>query len=329
MRRDEAALRRGTGKVQPCLVLHSRDVRVEPLLGLGVDHRADMGRDVSGIADLQLARRARDHLDHAVGDVLLHEQQPQRRAALAGRSERGGDDIVGDLLGQRGGIGDHGVDAAGLRDQRHDRSVLGGERPVDVTRDLGRAGEDDAGDLRMRGQRRTDAAVAGDEVQCAFRDAGLVQQRDGRARDARCLLGGLCHDAVAGHQRRGDLAEENRQRKIPRRDRDKDAAAAHGERIALAGRARHCDIAAEQLSALRGIIAAEIGGLAHFRERVVERLAALALKQREEMRAAALQQMRGLLQRRRARRPPASGSRLQSLRVPQRSPRPPAQALRQ
>ena len=88
-------------------------------------------------------------------------KQPQRRAALAGRAERRGHDVVGDLLGQRGGIDDHRIDAAGLRDQRHDRAVLGGERAVDRARDLGRAGEDDAGDVGMRDQRRADAAVAG------------------------------------------------------------------------------------------------------------------------------------------------------------------------
>ena len=102
--------------------------------GLGVDHRADMGRGIAGIADAQFARGAGDHLDHAVGDVLLHEQQAQRRAALAGGAEGGRHDVVGDLLGQRGGIDDHRVDAAGLGDQRHDRAVLGGERAVDRPR---------------------------------------------------------------------------------------------------------------------------------------------------------------------------------------------------
>ena len=51
MRRDEAALGRSAGKVQPRLALHPRDMRIEALLGLGVDHRTDMGRDIAGIAD--------------------------------------------------------------------------------------------------------------------------------------------------------------------------------------------------------------------------------------------------------------------------------------
>ncbi|MGY4348625.1 hypothetical protein ACVWXM_005092 [Bradyrhizobium sp. GM7.3] len=177
-------------------------------------------------------------------------------------------------------------------------------------RDLGRSGEDDSTDIGVRGQCGADAAVASDEVQCACGDAGLVQQPHRLDRDARGLLCGLGHHAVAGHQRRRDLAEEDRQRKIPWRDCHEDAAAAHGQRIALAGRARHRHIVAEQLATLRGIIAAEVGGLAQLRQRIVERLAALALQQRYEMGRAVLQKMRGLLQRRRAR--VAAGVRLQA-----------------
>ena len=151
-------------------------MRVQPLLGLGVDHRADMRGGIAGIADDEFARRARDHLDHAVGDVVLQEQQPQRRAALAGGAERRGHDVVGDLFGQRGGIDDHRIDAAGLGDQRHDRSVLGGERAVDRSRHFGRAGENDAGDIGMRHQRAADPAVARHQMQRRRRHAGFMQQ---------------------------------------------------------------------------------------------------------------------------------------------------------
>ncbi len=99
-----------------------------------------------GSPSVKFARGAHHHLEHALGHVVLHAQQAQRRAALAGGAEGGGDDVVGHLLGQRGGVDDHGVDAAGLGDQRRDRPVLGGERAVDDAGDLGRAGEDNAGD---------------------------------------------------------------------------------------------------------------------------------------------------------------------------------------
>ena len=251
MRRDVIALGCGAREMHPRLLLHARDMRIQPLLGLGIDHRPDMGGGIGRIADLQFARGARDHLDHAVGDVVLHEQQPQRRAALAGRTKRRGHDVVGDLFGQRGGIDDHGIDAAGFRDQRHDRAVLGGQRAVDRSRDLGRAGEDDAGDIGMRHQRRADAAVALHQMQRGSGHAGLMQQPHGLARDQRRLFGRFCDHGIAGHQRRRDLAQKDRQRKIPRRDRDEDAAAAQGEHIALAGRPRHRLAVAEQLAALR------------------------------------------------------------------------------
>ena len=55
-------------------------------------------------------------------------------------------------------------------------------------------------------------------------------------------------------------------------------------------------VLAEQLATLFGIIAAEVGGLAHFRERIVERLAAFGLQQCNELRPALLQQIGCLLQ---------------------------------
>ena len=188
-----------------------------------------MGRRIARIAQRQFPRRAGDHLDHAVGDVILHAEEPQRRAALPGRPERRRDDIVGDLLRQRGGIDDHGIDAAGFGNQRHDRTVLGGQRPVDDPAYLRRAGEGDAGNARIGGQRRADLAVAGHEMQRARRHPGLMKQPHRLRRDQRGLLGGLRHHAVAGSERRGHLAEEDRQREIPRTDADEHAAAAIGQ----------------------------------------------------------------------------------------------------
>ena len=237
-------------------------MRVQPRLGLGIDHGADMGRGIGGVADLQFAGGARDHLDDAIGDVLLHEQQPQRRAALARGAERRGHDVVGDLFGQRGGVRNHGVDAAGFCDKRYNRSVLGGECTIDRARHLGRAGEHHARDIGMCRQHRADRAVAGHELQRRGGNTGLMQQLDRLGRDQECLLGRLGHHGVAGHQRRGDLAEKDRERKIPGRDRNEDAAAAQAKLVALAGRTRHGFARAEQLAPLRSIVAAEIRRLA-------------------------------------------------------------------
>ena len=55
----------------------------------------------AGIADHQLAHGAVEHGEDAVGDVVLHEEHAQRRAALPGAVEGRGEHIGDDLLGQR------------------------------------------------------------------------------------------------------------------------------------------------------------------------------------------------------------------------------------
>ncbi len=75
------------GEMHLGALLHQGDMRIEPRLRLRIDHRADMHGDIGRIADLQLARRADDHGDHLVRHMLLDAEQPERRAALAGRAE--------------------------------------------------------------------------------------------------------------------------------------------------------------------------------------------------------------------------------------------------
>ena len=58
----------------------------------------------------------------------------------------------------------------------------------------------------------------------SLRDAGLVHQLDRAAGDQRRLRRGLCEHGVAGDERRRDLAGENGERKVPRRDAGDDAA---------------------------------------------------------------------------------------------------------
>ena len=251
-----------------------------------------MGRYFARIADFQLARGADQHVEHALGDVVLQAQQPQRRAALAGGAERRRDDVVGHLFGQRRGIDDHGVDAAGLGDQRHDRAVLFSERAVDGAAGFGRAGEGDTGDARIGDEARTDRAVAGNEMQRARRHAGIVQQRNGKRGDQRCLLGRLGDDRIAGDQRGGHLAEEYREREIPRADADEDAAAAIAQLVALAGRARQ-RLWRKRGPRLRGVIAAIIDRLAQLGKRIVQRLAAFALQQRDQPAAVDLEPIGG------------------------------------
>ncbi len=54
---------------------HSSDVGLQPLLRFIVNHRPDLGGQLAGVADPQLSRGACDHLDHAIGDIVLYEQQ--------------------------------------------------------------------------------------------------------------------------------------------------------------------------------------------------------------------------------------------------------------
>jgi hypothetical protein len=167
--------------------------------------------------------------------------------------------------------------------------------PPVSARNLGRAGEDDAGDIGMRRESRTDGAVAGDQMQRGSRDARFVQQTNRFRRNQRRLLGRFCHHGIAGHQRRRHLAGKDRQRKIPRRDCDEYAAAAQLEFIALAGRSRH-HLAEKQLAPFGGVVAAEIRGLTDFGKRIIERLSAFALQECDQARAPLLQQIRGALQ---------------------------------
>src|SRR4051794_2164861 len=95
------------------------------------------------------------------------------------------------------------------------------------------------------------------------------------------LLRGLCHHGVAGDQCRRHLTEEDRQWKIPRTDADEHAATTAAQLIAFAGRTRH-RLKHQRMARLRRIVAAEIDRLAMLGHRVVERLAALALHQRDE-----------------------------------------------
>ena len=103
--------------------------------------------------------------------------------------------------------------------------------------------------MRIGDEAGANLAVAEHELQRRRRNAGFVQQRDGASGNKRRLLGRLGDHGVAGDERGADLAEKDREGKIPRTDADKDAATAVAQDIALAGRPRHRRIAQALLRA--------------------------------------------------------------------------------
>ena len=113
------------------LPLHRRDMRLQPLFRLRVDDRADMNGEIARITQPQFAGGACDHGDHAIGHILLHEEQAQGRAALAGGAEGAHDHVICDLLGESGGIDDHGIDAPGFGNERCDRPLLLSQGQID------------------------------------------------------------------------------------------------------------------------------------------------------------------------------------------------------
>src|SRR5262249_17156653 len=96
----------------------------------------------------------------------------------------------------------------------------------------------------------------------------LVQKRRRRSSDQRCLLGGLREDGIACRQCPGDLAGEDRERKIPRTDAGEHALAVERELVGLARRTGKPDRAFELVSCARRVVAKEINGLTQLAERV-------------------------------------------------------------
>jgi hypothetical protein len=249
-----------------------------------VDHRADVGGQQRRVADHELVHRAREHVDHLVGDVALHEQDARGRAALAGGIEGRGHRVLDQLLGQRRGVGDQRVLAAGLGDQRRQRGRARGERAIDRPGRLGRTGEHHAGHARVLGQRGADAgAVAGQQLQHLGRHADLVHQLHGEMRGQVGLLGRLGDHGIAGGKRAATWPTKMASGKF------------HG--LMHTNTPRPCSCSSldspvgpgsfsgwpEQLAALLRVVAAEIHRLAHFRHRGGQRLAGFLHAQRDQL----------------------------------------------
>ena len=144
-----------------------------------------------------------------------------------------------------------------------------GELSLDQPGDRRRTGEHHALHPRVGDDSPSDLAGARQERERLWRNARRVQNSDRLGGDQRRLLGGFGDHRIAGGERRGDLAGEDRQRKVPRADAGDDS-----ERRRRAG--------AENADRLGGVKAEEIGGLAHFADRVGVSLARLAHDEADE-----------------------------------------------
>ena len=264
-----------------------------------VDDRAHIGGEQSRIADPELRHRACQHWQQPIGDVVLHIKKAQGRAALPGAVESGNESVGDDLLGERRRIDDHRILPTGFGDQWRDRTGAGRQALVDRAPGLGRAGKRDPGDPRIGDQRGADRfAVSRQQMQDIARYASRQQMPHRRGSDERGLFGRLGNDGIAGGERGRDLAGEDRQRKIPRRDAGEDAATVQPDLILLAGRAgqalRHGEFGARA----GRVIAQEIDGLAHLRQGGRYGAAALANDQRHQRGAVLLVEIGGAFENR-------------------------------
>jgi hypothetical protein len=186
-----------------------------------------MGRGIARITDCKFPGRPRDHLEHTVGYVFLHAQEAQCGAALAGRTKRRHEHVIGHLFRQRSGIDDHCVYTASFGDQRRDRAIFPCQRLVDRARNLRRPGEGNTRNAAICGKHCSDFPVAQHQLKRARRHTTRVEKLYRLERDKWRLLGGFGDNAIAGRQRPRDLTGKYRQRKIPRADANENAAPAH------------------------------------------------------------------------------------------------------
>ena len=171
------------------------------------------------------------------------------------------------------------------------RAVARGERAVDGARRRGRAGEGDAATRGSATSARADGLAAARHEreriggQCRPRAAAAPRANG----DERRLLRGLGDHGIAGGERRGDLAGEDREREIPRADAHERRRARQAEVDWIRRSGPGSDFGRGEMPAREHrVVAAEVHRLAHFAQRVGQRLARLAREQRHQLGAVSL-----------------------------------------
>ena len=180
----------------------------------------------------------------------------------------------------------------GFGNELRDGTGARGQGFVDDLRGFRGTGKSHAGNIGAGREWRAHlGAVAGNYLQNAFGHAGGVKQFGGFMGNERRLFGWFGDNGVASHQRSGNLAGINGQRKVPRADADKHAAALVVEVIAFAGGARHFLTGRQVFFGLLCVITAEIHCFADFGNAIGHVFAGLLLCQVHQLAAIFFQQV--------------------------------------
>ena len=182
----------------------------------------------SGSPRRRVPRRRLSEESTSSYDALLDEQPRAGAADVALVEEDAVDDALDGLVDR--GVVEH--DVGGLAAELEGDLLLAARGGAgDHLADLGRAGERDLVDVAVLDQRPAGLAGAGDDVDDAGREVGLLADLGEQQRRQRRGLGGLQHDGVAAGQRRRDLPGQHQQREVPRDD-----LAGHAERLRVRAR---------------------------------------------------------------------------------------------
>ncbi len=204
-----------------------------------VDQRADLGRRVARIADLQRSRARGELCGELVGDATVDDDALGRHADLALVHERA--EVGGRRRGVEVGVLQHHERRLAAELEQHALEMAAGLLGDDRA-DVARAGEVDAAHGRMCDQLVHHLGgvgrVVGDQVRDACGNAGLLEALDDRALRARRQLRGLHHDRVAVGKRRGDRARAEDHGRVPGSDADDHAGRLAHRPHALAGDVR-------------------------------------------------------------------------------------------
>ena len=169
--------------------------------------------------------------------AVLDDQPPRRGAALAGRQIGRLDDDRGGGLDVLGAPHDERVVAAEL--EREDLVRRLGELAVERHAGAGRAGEQQAVDARVAGERAALVGAADQQADDAFRNLRLVKAMDQELAGRRRLLRRLEHHRVAGDQRRDDVPVGQVRREIIGPEHGEHAVRLVADRDAVAERGLH------------------------------------------------------------------------------------------